>query len=135
MRFVVGLAAGVALAAAAYVYAQRNENLREAIEGVQADLKAGDTEALQARLETAFAEVRSQVQQRVGPQDDWSLEAPASAGDALRVDVDLVAGDAAAAVDDAAGAAGQAAEAATATVTDAAADAAAAAVAEDGAEA
>ncbi len=75
MKFVVGLAAGVALAAAAYVYAQRNETLREAIEGVQADLKAGDTESLQARLESAFAEVRTQVQQRVGPQEDWSLEA------------------------------------------------------------
>ena len=89
MKFVVGLAAGVALAAAAYVYAQRNPVMQEAIEGVQADLKAGDSEALKARLEAALAEVRSQMQQRVGPQDDWATDA-GDVGDALLVAADEV---------------------------------------------
>lgn len=91
MKFVVGLAAGVALAAAAYVYAQRNPVMQEAIEGVQADLKAGDSEALRARFEAALAEVRSQVQQRVGPQDDWATDA-GDAGDTLLVAADEVVG-------------------------------------------
>jgi hypothetical protein len=97
MKFFVGLAAGVALAAAAVVYASRNPAMQEAFEGIQADLKAGDSEALKARLEAGLAEVRSQVQQRVGPQSDWT----ADAADALEV-----------AADDATGAATQAAEAA-----------------------
>jgi hypothetical protein len=88
MKFVVGLAAGVALAAAAYVYAQRNPVMQEAMEGIQADLKAGDSEALKARLEAGLAEVRSQVQQRVGPQSDWA----ADTGDALMVATDEVVG-------------------------------------------
>jgi len=91
MKFVVGLAAGVALAAAAYVYAQRNPVMQEAIEGVQADLKAGDSEALKARFEAALAEVRSQMQQRVGPQSDWAVEA-GDAGDTILVAADEVAG-------------------------------------------
>jgi hypothetical protein len=98
MKFVVGLAAGVALAAAAYVYAQRNPVMQEAIEGVQADLKAGDSEALKARFEAALAEVRSQMQQRVGPQSDWAVEA-GDAGDTLLVAADEVAGAAASAMD------------------------------------
>jgi hypothetical protein len=97
MKFFVGLAAGVALAAAAVVYASRNPAMQEAFEGIQADLKAGDSEALKARLEAGLEGVRSQVQQRVGPQSDWT----ADAADALEV-----------AADDATGAATQAAEAA-----------------------
>jgi phage-related minor tail protein len=101
MKFFVGLAAGVALAAAAVVYASRNPAMQEAFEGIQVDLKAGDSEALKARLEAGLAEVRSQVQQRVGPQSDWT----ADAGDALAV-----------AADDAANAASQTADAATQAV-------------------
>ena len=113
MKFVVGLAAGVALAAAAYVYAQRNPVMQEAIEGVQADLKAGDSEALKARLEAALAEVRSQMQQRVGPQDDWATDA-GDVRDALLVAADRVAG----AAGDATGAADQGAAAVTAAAVE-----------------
>jgi hypothetical protein len=105
MKFFVGLAAGVALAAAAVVYASRNPAMQEAFEGIQADLKAGDSEALKARLEAGLEGVRSQVQQRVGPQSDWT----ADAADALEV-----------AADDATGAAGHAADAVAEASSDAA---------------
>jgi methylase of polypeptide subunit release factors len=113
MKFLVGLAAGVALAAAAVVYASRNPAMQEAFEGIQADLKAGDSEALRARLEAGMAEVRSQVQQRVGPQSDWMADAGAGAGDAVEslrsgADDALVV-----AADDVADAASQAADTAT----------------------
>ncbi len=85
MKFVVGVAAGVALAAAAYVYASRNPEIRAALDGVEGDLRAGDTEALQARLEAGLAEVRSQVQQRFGPQADWA-DADAAPGLVMETD-------------------------------------------------
>jgi hypothetical protein len=75
MKFFVGIAAGAALAAAAYVYAYRNPAAREAFEGVRADVQAGDVDALQARLDTGLAEARRQVEKRFGPQTDWAAEA------------------------------------------------------------
>jgi hypothetical protein len=119
MKFLVGLATGVALAAAAVVYASRNPAMQEALEGIQVDLKAGDSEALKARLEAGLAEVRSQVQQRVGPQSDWT----ADAGDALAVTADDAA-DAASQVADTASHAGAAVAEAASDAADDAADAA-----------
>ncbi len=73
MKFIVGLAAGVALAAGAY-YAMRDPEMREAFEGVRSDLEARDYAALQARLDAGLAQVRAQVEERFGPQDDWASE-------------------------------------------------------------
>jgi hypothetical protein len=83
MRFVVGLAAGAALAVAAYVYAQRNDNLRAALDGIEADLRAGDTDALRARLEAGLDEARTQVRQRVGESGDWAADALVTEPDAV----------------------------------------------------
>ena len=71
MKFVVGLAAGVALAAGAW-YAVRDPQMREAIEGVRGDLEARDYDALQARLDAGLAQIRAQVEERFGPQTDWA---------------------------------------------------------------
>ncbi len=73
MKFFVGLAAGAALAAGAW-YALKDPAMREAVEGVRGDLEARDYAALQARLDSGLAEVRRQVEERFGPQTDWSTE-------------------------------------------------------------
>jgi gas vesicle protein len=68
MKFFVGLLLGLVLGAVgAIAYSvQTGRDLREAYEEVRSDLTSRDIEALGSRLEARFAQMQSQLEERIG---------------------------------------------------------------------
>jgi len=68
MKFVIGLLAGIAIGAAgAVLYSVKSgRDLREALDDVRGELEKRDVDALGARLETRFAAMQAQLEERIG---------------------------------------------------------------------
>jgi gas vesicle protein len=68
MKFVVGLLVGIVVGAAgAVLYSVKSgRDLREALDDVRGELEKRDVEALGARLETRFAAMQAQLEERIG---------------------------------------------------------------------
>ena len=64
MKFVTGLLAGVAIGAVGVVAysVQSGRDLREGFEGIRADLRKGDFDALGSRLDAGFAHLQAQIE-------------------------------------------------------------------------
>ena len=85
MKFVTGLLAGVAIGAVGVVAysVQSGRDLREGFEGIRADLRKGDFDALGARLDAGFAHLQAQIETKTAQVAESTSAMADAAADAV----------------------------------------------------
>ena len=85
MKFITGLVTGIALGAAGAVYysVKSGKDLRAAYDEVRAEIDARNYEALGARIERGFADLQSEIEERMNQVRAGASAALDEADDAL----------------------------------------------------